>query len=109
MATSRRELLKAGVLGTLGFGPGDLLRLQAMAVDSGNVKKSPVKSVIVLQKYGVPSHIDLWDMKPNAPIEIRGAFQSIPAKIPGFRVCEHLPGYARHVHKKTIVRSMEHI
>lgn len=107
-SASRRELLKAGALGTLGFGLGDFLRLKANAAGSDHVKKTPVKSVIILQKYGAPSHIDLWDMKPDAPIEIRGEFQSIPTKIPGYRVCEHMPGHAKHVHKMTVVRSMAH-
>lgn len=106
--TGRREILKAGALGTFGLGLGDFLRLRTEAADSDNVKRSPVKSVIVLQKYGAPSHIDLWDMKPHAPLEIRGEFQSIPTKIPGYRVCEHMPGHAKHAHKMTIVRSMGH-
>eukprot|EP00913_Durusdinium_trenchii_P008824 g8290.t1 len=72
------------------------------------VRKTPVKSVIVLQKYGAPSHVDLWDMKPAAPAEIRGEFQSIPTRIPGYRVCEHMTASVRHVHKMTVVRSMAH-
>ncbi|GAB4143008.1 MAG: DUF1501 domain-containing protein [Planctomycetaceae bacterium] len=105
LAISRREILKAGVLGGCGLGLADFLRLQATA---GTVRKSPVKSVIVLQKYGAPSHIDLWDMKPNAPVEIRGEFKSVATKIPGYRVCEHMTGSVKHVHKMTIVRSMGH-
>lgn len=105
---SRRDILKAGALSTLGLGLPDILKLQASAAATGNVNKSPVKSVIVLQKYGAPSHIDLWDMKPNAPIEVRGEFQSIPTRVPGYQVCEHMPRHAKHVHKMTIVRSMGH-
>ncbi|MFQ5732682.1 MAG: DUF1501 domain-containing protein, partial [Planctomycetaceae bacterium] len=104
-AHTRRDVIKAGMLGTLGFGLADLLALKARAAD---VKRSPVKSVILLQKYGAPSHVDLWDMKPNAPVEIRGEFQSIATDIPGYRVCEHMPGHAKHVGNMTIVRSMAH-
>lgn len=103
LAVSRRDAVKAGVLGPFAFGLADLLRLRASA---GEVRKSPVKSVIVLQKYGAPSHIDLWDMKPAAPIEIRGEFGSIPTRIPGYRVCEHMTSSVKHAHKMTIVRSM---
>ena len=78
LALNRRDVLQAGVLGTVGLGLADLLRLQTTA--AGRVRKSPVRSVIVLQKYGAPSHVDLWDMKPAAPIEVRGEFQPINSK-----------------------------
>ncbi len=105
-ASSRREILKAGALGTLGFGLADLLKLTAQA--SPELRRRPVKSVIVLQKYGAPSHIDTWDMKPAAPVEIRGEFDSIATPIPGYHVCEHMPRTAQLVDKMTIVRSMGH-
>jgi hypothetical protein len=57
---------------------------------------------------GGPSHIDLWDMKPEAPEEIRGPFRSIPTTVPGIRVCEHLPRTARQMHLFTQVRSVVH-
>jgi hypothetical protein len=58
--------------------------------------------------FGGPSHIDLWDMKPNAPLEIRGEFKPIRTNIPGIHVCEHLPGFARQMDKICLVRSMTH-
>jgi hypothetical protein len=58
--------------------------------------------------FGGPSHIDLWDMKPEAPVEIRGEFQSIPTNVPGIRVCEHLPQFARQMDKICLLRSMTH-
>ncbi|MGH7201392.1 MAG: DUF1501 domain-containing protein, partial [Planctomycetaceae bacterium] len=106
-SASRRDLLKAGVVGTLGLGLADLLRLTARA-ESKNAKRSPVRSVIFLEKYGAPSHIDTWDMKPDAPSEIRGEFAAIPTGVPGYVVCEHMPRMARVVEKMTIVRTMAH-
>ena len=105
LVQSRRQLLKAGALGTLGLGMGDLLRLQAQAAGA---RPNPVRAVIVLQKYGAPSHIDTWDMKPQAAPEIRGEFKPISTGIPGYVVCEHMPQIARIVDRMTIVRSMAH-
>ena len=104
-ARSRRAVLKAGVLGTLGIGLGDLLRLEAKA---GGTKASPVRSVIFYDHYGAPSHLDMWDMKPGAPLEVRGEFETIQTSVPGYVVCEHMPGMARLVDRMTIVRSMAH-
>ena len=105
LASTRRDLIKVGALGTIGIGLADLLRLTAAA---NPVRKSPVKSVIVLQKYGAPSHIDTWDMKPNAPREIRGEFEPIATPVPGYVVSEHMPQISKHVGKMTIVRSFGH-
>jgi len=58
--------------------------------------------------YGGPSQIDTWDMKPDAPIEIRGEYQPIRTGIPGRRVCEHLPQFARILDRLAIVRSVHH-
>ena len=58
--------------------------------------------------YGGPSHIDTFDMKPNAPAEIRGQFSSIATSVPGLRICEHLPHTARVMNHVAIVRSMHH-
>ena len=97
--------MKVGGLATTGLGLGDLLRLTA---EAKAVRTTPVKSVIVLQKYGAPSHIDTWDMKPNAPREIRGEFEAIKTSVPGYVVSEHMPRIAKLVGKMTIVRSFGH-
>jgi hypothetical protein len=102
---SRRDVLKAGALSTLGWGLADLLRLQA---EGGVVRPSKVRSVIFLEKYGAPSQIDTWDMKPDAPAEIRGEFAPIATSLPGYLVCEHMPRMARLVDRMTVVRSMAH-
>lgn len=104
-AATRRDFIKVGALATTGLGLGDLLRLTA---EAKAVRTTPVKSVIVLQKYGAPSHIDTWDMKPNAPREIRGEFEAIKTSVPGYVVSEHMPRIAKLVGKMTIVRSFGH-
>jgi hypothetical protein len=58
--------------------------------------------------FGGPSHIDLWDMKPGAPAEVRGEFRSIATKTPGIRACEHLPRFAAQMDKICLLRSMTH-
>ena len=68
----------------------------------------PIRSCILIFHYGGPSHIDTYDMKPNAPAEIRGQFSSIATSVPGIRVCEHLPQTARVMDHLAIVRSMHH-
>ena len=74
-------------------------------------KKPPMpasaKSVISLFMHGGPSHIDMWDPKPDAPEEIRGPFGHIPTKLPGVHVCEHLPLTARIMDKLTLIRSVD--
>ena len=63
---------------------------------------------IIIHLNGGPSHLDMWDMKPDAPAEVRGEFQSVPSTLPGLRVSEHLPQLARQAHQATLVRSMHH-
>ncbi len=104
---SRRQVVQAGVLGALGLGLGDALRLQAQAA-SPRGKRNPVRSVILFDHYGAPSHIDTWDMKPQAPADIRGSFQPIATSLPGYQVCEHMPRIARLLDRMTVVRSMSH-
>jgi hypothetical protein len=79
------------------------------ALASGSsVELSPIRSCIFLFYYGGPSHIDTYDMKPNAPAEIRGDFQPISTKVPGIQICEHLPRMAQVMDKVAIVRSVHH-
>ena len=68
----------------------------------------PIRSCILIFHYGGPSHIDTFDMKPNAPAEIRGQFGSIATSVPGSRVCEHLPHTAKVMDRLAVVRSMHH-
>ena len=98
----RRRMLQAGTLGWLGLDLAGLLRAEQSRATT------PIRSCILLFYYGGPSHLDTWDMKPNAPKEVRGEFRSIATTVPGVRVCEHMPRSARVVDKLAIVRSVHH-
>ena len=101
---TRRDWIKFGV-GSLTL-PG-FFRLQALA-EAPKSLAPRAKSVIVLFLSGGPSQLDLWDMKPDAPEEIRGTFRPIETKVPGIRICEHLPRMASLADKYAIVRSVTH-
>lgn len=81
--------------------------LQAQESSAGKVAAT-ADACIILFLNGGPSHLDMWDMKPEAPAEVRGEFSSIETSLPGYRMCELLPNLARHAHRSTIVRSMHH-
>lgn len=103
-AFSRRHLLKVGGLGLLGL---TMPRwLQAQAVKKGPEAKA--KSIIFLFQFGGPSHIDMFDRKPDAPEGIRGPLKGIPTNLPGVHVCEGLPRVAKIMDKVTLIRSMHH-
>ncbi len=99
---SRRSFLRAGGLALGGLALPDLLRLQAQgAVAPG--KRG--KSVIMICLGGGPSHVDTYDMKPDAPSEIRGEFRPIKSNVPGMDLCELLPKQAKIADKFAVVRS----
>jgi hypothetical protein len=100
---SRREWLQLGGLGLLGLNLPSLLRAENAAVP-----KAAAKSCIMLFLAGGPSHLDMWDMKPDAPPEIRGEFKPIATSVPGVQLCEHLPRLARQAHRFALVRSAYH-
>jgi hypothetical protein len=104
-SVTRRAFLQAGSLGALGLGLGDLLALRARA---GDDRSAPARSVILLWLWGGPSHLDTFDMKPDAPLEYRGPFEPIATSVPGLHVCELLPGLARRADRFALVRSMNH-
>ena len=66
------------------------------------------KAVIMIFLPGGPAHQDMFDLKPDAPIEIRGEFKPISTNVPGLQICEHLPRLARLADKYTIIRSIAH-
>jgi len=98
----RRQLLRVGALTGLGISLPQLLARGA----GGNAPRAD--SCIIIFLNGGPSHLDMWDMKPDAPSEVRGPFASIPTSVPGVRLCEHLPRLAQQMHHCTLVRSMNH-
>ena len=101
---TRRDVLRAGSLAALGVVSGT----SNLRGTSGPRLAAPAKSVILLDLYGGPSHIDTFDPKPDAPEGIRGEFKTIPTVLPGIRVCEHLPLLARRLDKMAVVRSVTH-
>src|SRR3954471_12866433 len=103
---SRRHLLKVGGMGLLGLTMPALL--QAEARSKGPKIKARAKSVIFLYQFGGPSHIDMFDMKPNAPEGIRGPHKPIASSADGITVSEHLPRVAKIMDKVTLIRSMHH-
>src|SRR5262245_61643045 len=107
---TRRELLRVGAIGLGGLTLPGLLRLQqaAAASPSASPRKGKARSVILLFLSGGPSQLDMWDLKPDAPEEIRGTFRPIDTNVPGIRISEHLPRTARVADKCAIVRSMSH-
>jgi hypothetical protein len=109
---TRREMLWAGGLGLFGLGLGDFLRLGEVQAASA---KKPVarsfgkaKSCILLFLYGSPSQLETVDMKPDAPVEVRGELKPIRSRLLGLDVCELLPNFARVTDKVTVVRSLTH-
>lgn len=100
---TRRHALQLGALGLSGLG---MPALTASAADSSIVARAD--NCIVLFLNGGPSHLDMWDLKPDAPREIRGEFQPINSSLSGVSLSEHLPGLARHMHRTTLIRSMNH-
>ena len=91
------------------FGRRDFLRVGSLGLGGLHLGAAPKKdlSCILLWQSGGSPHIDTFDMKPNAPKEIRGEFNEIASNVPGIRVCEHLPNMARIMDKVTVLRSMK--
>lgn len=104
---SRREYLQIGFSGLLGLGLPSILQGRSAAKNRRQTSASP-KSVILIFLTGAPSHIDMFDLKPDAPKEVRGEFKPIASRTPGLLICEHLPRLAACSDKYAIVRSMTH-
>ena len=101
---SRRDFLQFGALGGLSFAVTST-RAAPRAADSGFGK---AKAVILLFLYGGASQLETFDVKPDAPVEIRGRLKTIPTSVPGYSVCEGLPRIARVIDRCTVIRSMTH-
>lgn len=74
----------------------------------GHAMHRPARSCILVYLLGGPPHLDMWDLKPEAPSEIRGPFQPIATSVPGLSICEHLPKLAQRAHQYALVRSVSH-
>jgi len=107
---TRRDTLR---LGAAGLSLPGMLALQSRARAAGSGAPGvgsfgQARRCIVLFAWGGMSHLDTWDLKPDAGSDVRSVFGSIPTKIPGYHVCEHLPRLAKHAHELTIIRSAHH-
>ena len=108
---TRREMLVAGGLSLLGLGLSDYLRLCEVQANSTQPRSRTfgrAKACILLYLYGSPSQLELADMKPDAPAEVRGELRPIRSRLPGCDVCELLPNLGRVIDRMTVVRSMTH-
>jgi hypothetical protein len=104
---TRRETLRAGALSALGlsFNLPALLRAEGRPAQK---RRGRAKSVIALYLLGGAGTQDMFDMKPDAPAEIRGEFKPVATDVSGIRICEHLPRLSRWMHRSAIVRSVNH-
>src|SRR5215472_18511550 len=100
---SRRNFLQIGALGA-GLTLADLLRARAEQTASGKPTRN--KSAILIYLPGGPSHMDMYDLKPDAPKEFRGEFNPIATNVAGIQICEHMPLQAKMFDKLAAVRSI---
>lgn len=100
---SRRALVQAGMLGALGLG---LPQHAALAAAAGTAPRR--RSVILLWLWGGPSHLDMWDPKPDAASDFRGPYRAINTNVPGMQLTELLPKLARRADRYSLVRSLHH-
>ncbi len=111
---SRRSFLSIGASGLPGLTLPGLLRAQDVTRSAAVVRGEPTlpetraKSCIVFFMEGGPSQVDLWDMKPDAPQQVRGLFKPINTSLPGFQICEELPQLAKVAKHLAVVRSVSH-
>lgn len=101
---TRRDVLRVGALGTAGLSLADFLHLSA----AGEIKHPKADAAIFINLTGGPSHLDTFDPKPEAPREYRGEFQTIPTKVQGMELCEHLPKLAQCADKFALLRGVSH-
>jgi len=101
---SRRDFLRAGALAVGGLTLADLLRLKARGAANS---PQAGKAIIMVYLNGGPSHVDLYDLKPDAPVEYRGEFKPIKTNVPGMDICELMPLQAKMADKFAIIRNMK--
>ncbi len=104
---TRRDALRVGALTALGLTLPELLRRRAHAAETGKAERPPrAKSCILIWLDGGPSHLETFDLKPDAPAEVRGPFAPIATKLAGVQICELLPRTARLMDRMALVRSV---
>jgi hypothetical protein len=107
---SRRDFIKVGSAGLVGLTLPQLLKLEseARATQPARQQNRRATSVIMVWLAGGPATIDMWDLRPNAPENIRGEFREIDTSADGIRISEHLPQMARVMNRTTVVKSLAH-
>jgi uncharacterized protein (DUF1501 family) len=101
---NRRNFLKIGAFGA-GLTLTDMLRVKAQATTTA-ARPTSNKAAIMIYLPGGPSHMDMYDLKPDAPMEYRGEFRPIATNVPGVQICEHMPRQARMFDKLAVIRSL---
>ena len=104
---ARRHLLQVGGLGLMGLSLPNLLSARELTAPKSSLTPKADHCVILFLNGG-PSHLDMWDQKPDTADGIRGEFQPIPTSLPGYFVSDQMPKLSRHMHRATVVRSMHH-
>jgi len=104
---SRRDFLHLGMLTSFGLSLSDLFRWQATAGEAP-ARVARAKACILIWLDGGPSHLDMFDMKPDAPSEVRSQFKSISTSVAGLQICEHLPRTAAVMKDVALIRSLTH-
>ena len=104
----RRDLLRIGGVGALGLSLAQWLRATLTAHANPAALRAKADRCIVIFLNGGPSHLDMWDMKPDGPVDIRGPFQPISTSLPGVTLCQYLPRLSQWMHVTTLIRSMHH-
>jgi hypothetical protein len=111
---TRREMLRIGGLGFTGLLWSDWLQAHAPATRRDSDRSAHpgtfgrAKACILIFNYGGPSHLDIWDLKPDAPREVRGEFKPVQTCVPGISITEHLPRLAKLTNRYAIIRSVHH-
>jgi hypothetical protein len=102
----RRAFLQSSLVGLWSVTLADVLQMEAQAASAGD--RPTGKSIIVLWLWGGPSHMETFDLKPDAPSEFRGEFNPIPTNVSGIRISEHLPKLAKLADRYTLLRTLHH-
>jgi hypothetical protein len=107
---TRRALIQAGTSSLAGVGLTSVLgaRAKGAVAGSGDASSHGAKQIVIVWLTGAASHHDTFDMKPNAPVEIRGDFKPVSTSVPGIQICEHLPHLAQRMDKYAVVRTLSH-
>src|SRR4051812_3634782 len=103
LCPTRRSFLQVGAFALGGLTLPDLLRMRAVA----GTRPARAKSAILIHLSGGPSHLDMYDMKPPAPLEYRGEFSPISTNVPGLEICELMPLQAKIADKFAIIRGAQ--